>query len=124
DSSRLLCLPYSGALAESERISWVPLSEDASRGCKPQAHDSVAGLNLSDLSLLAPYTRHTFPREGSFQPERLEVNGRKGRRVVCVLDQDKLHYRVFDLDSSADASHMNHEAEEGRLSCDDDAMSE
>ena len=27
----------------------------------------------------------------------MEVNGRKGRRVVCVLSKDGLRYRIFDL---------------------------
>ncbi len=123
DSSRLLCFPYGGAPADPQRMPWVPLSENVSRVRKPRAHDSVAGLNLSDLSLLATYTRHTFPRGGTSQPERLEVNGRKGRRVVCVLDQDKLRYRVFDLDSSAEAVHTDHGAEE-QVSNDNEAMSE
>ncbi len=32
---------------------------------------------------------------------KLEVNGRKGRRAVCILYEDRLHYGVFDLDSDA-----------------------
>ena len=30
---------------------------------------------------------------------RLEVNGRKGRRVVCVLFDDRRHYAVYDIDN-------------------------
>ena len=35
----------------------------------------------------------------TWTPERIEINGRKGRRAVCVLAQDRLRYRVYDLDS-------------------------
>lgn len=42
------------------------------------------------------HTRHVF--EGRFTPLRLEVNGRKGRRVIVVLGSDRKHYRVLDMD--------------------------
>ena len=32
----------------------------------------------------------------------LQVNGKKGRRVVCILYSDGLQYSVFDLDSAGD----------------------
>ena len=43
-----------------------------------------------------------FPAGVSWAPERIEVNGRKGRRVVCVFAQDRFHYRVYDLDGAAE----------------------
>jgi anaphase-promoting complex subunit 4 len=45
-------------------------------------------------------------------PEKLEVNGRKGRRVVCVLGKDRLHYRVFDLDGGGDVGEDGGEEDE------------
>ena len=48
---------------------------------------------------LRPFVRHTFAKGLSETPLKLEVNGRKGRRVVCVVFDDKIHYRIFDLDS-------------------------
>ena len=45
--------------------------------------------------------QHTFPAGPIWTPECIEINGRKGRRAVCVLAQDRLRYRVFDLDSSS-----------------------
>jgi anaphase-promoting complex subunit 4 len=33
------------------------------------------------------------------EPATLEVNGRKGRRVACVLYADRSRYSVFDLDT-------------------------
>jgi anaphase-promoting complex subunit 4 len=32
-------------------------------------------------------------------PERIEINGRKGRRIICVLAKDKTNYRIYDIDS-------------------------
>jgi hypothetical protein len=48
-------------------------------------------------------TRHIFDFNGSAteRPARLEINGRKGRRVVCVLDEQRTHYTIYDLDNSA-----------------------
>lgn len=46
------------------------------------------------------YLCHTYPT-GSMQPVKLEINGRKGRRVICVLDASLQRYQVLDLDSGA-----------------------
>lgn len=120
DSSRLLCFPY----GETARLPYFPLSENRNDFDKQQQpHVCAVGLDVSSVSSLAPYTRHIFPQESASQPEKLEVNGRKGRRVVCVLDQDGLHYRVFDLDSSADTSRTNHSGDEVSMSNDDELMS-
>ena len=53
--------------------------------------------------------QYTFPAGPTWTPESLEINGRKGRRAVCVLAEDRLRYRVFDLDSfsSLDGSPAN-----------------
>ncbi len=124
DSSRLLCFPYGGTLADPNRLPYVSLPENVGKNFKQHAHNLMACLDVSDVSSLAPYTRHIFSREDPGQPEKLEVNGRKGRRVVCVLDHDGLRYRVFDLDSNADIALANQEAGEGQVSGEDAAMSE
>lgn len=58
------------------------------------------GVNSYDLKESSHLLRHTFPKGPTWTPERMEINGRKERRAVCVLAQDALHYRVFDLDST------------------------
>lgn len=58
------------------------------------------GLDLTKREIADEVTWHTFPSSASWAPEKLEINGRKGRRVVCVLAKDKLHYRVFDADKN------------------------
>ena len=55
-----------------------------------------------DQSNISSHSLHTFPVEDPWVPEHLYTNGRQGRRVVCVLAQDKLHYRIYDLESASD----------------------
>ena len=53
-----------------------------------------------DLAHPSPLLLHSFPNDPAWRPERMEINGRHGRRAVCVLAQDSLRYRVYDLDST------------------------
>lgn len=69
--------------------------------------DGRAGSNravwdLSRHTELQPYIRHTFAASDRFKPSRLEINGRKDRRVICVLAEDLRYYRIFDLDFVGD----------------------
>ena len=61
--------------------------------------DVHSSIDLSDPDVASAYTWQVFPEGFSWSPEKLEVNGRKGRRAICVLAQDRFHYRVYDLDS-------------------------
>ncbi|KAI9831026.1 MAG: hypothetical protein M1819_005264 [Sarea resinae] len=90
DISHLLTIPYSFTTNDPHRVCY-----DGTDG------PDMAEFNPFDPNLLPHYLRHTFADSSGFAPERLEVNGRKGRRVVCVLGQDLLHYKVFDLDSNS-----------------------
>ncbi|EOD47257.1 putative anaphase-promoting complex component cut20 apc4 protein [Neofusicoccum parvum UCRNP2] len=45
-----------------------------------------------------PLVRHVFPASERFAPVKIDVNGRKDRRVVCVLGDDLKHYKIYDLD--------------------------
>lgn len=56
-------------------------------------------LDISDKKLLNQLLQHTFPEGPAWTPERLEINGRKLRRSVCVVAKDMVTYRVLDLDS-------------------------
>ncbi|KAF2737222.1 hypothetical protein EJ04DRAFT_488639 [Polyplosphaeria fusca] len=53
-------------------------------------------MHALDAATCRRCTLHVF--EGRFQPVRMVVNGREGRRVVLVLGADGKHYRVLDLD--------------------------
>lgn len=44
--------------------------------------------------------KHVFATSGpKANPVRFDVNGRKGRRAICVLYGDAMRYDVLDLDS-------------------------
>lgn len=60
--------------------------------------DAEPTLDLSDKEVLKSYVRHTFANNPSSVPSKLEVNGRKGRRALCVIAEDKIHYQVLDID--------------------------
>lgn len=46
------------------------------------------------------HIRHTFPKGPEWAPEKIEINGRKGRRIICVLAKDKINYRIYDIDNT------------------------
>lgn len=57
--------------------------------------------------------RHAFGSTGpKSKPIRVDVNGREGRRVVCVLYGEGLRYDVLDLDNQV-SEEGNEEDEEG-----------
>ena len=62
----------------------------------------IPSIDLADPEHLRTYTWLEFPPGVSWTPERMEVNGRKGRRVICIVAQDNFHYRVYDLDSATE----------------------
>jgi len=51
------------------------------------------GLDGQDINIVS---RRVF--DSGFTPSQLTVNGRKGRRVGCVVAEDRVTYLVFDLD--------------------------
>lgn len=46
---------------------------------------------------------HMFPHNDGFVPNKMVVNGRKGRMSVCILGQGNRHYKVFDLEERRQA---------------------
>lgn len=69
---------------------------------EPGRIDGMPSIDLSDRESLDARTWQELPAGVSWTPERMEINGRKGRRVICVLAQDHFHYRIYDLDSSTE----------------------
>jgi anaphase-promoting complex subunit 4 len=41
--------------------------------------------------------KHCFPIKA--QPVKIDVNGRQGRRAICVLHGEGLRYEVLDMDA-------------------------
>ena len=53
-----------------------------------------------DTSFECNRRRHSFDvgAQARDRPVKMEINGRKGRRVVCVLDATGMQYTILDLD--------------------------
>ena len=98
ECSKILSVPYnpsSGSPACLKYQAWHQEGMDMV-GQDPFAH--APSISLSEDEVTSTYARHTFPAD-SFKPARMEINGRKGRRVICVLSKDGLRYKIFDLGS-------------------------
>lgn len=76
------------------------------------AFDNDKNPLFSEPKLVDENTWHCLPTGVPWATEKVEVNGRKGRRVACLLAQDRLHYRVYDLDHFPDASENDPDAAE------------
>lgn len=68
-------------------------------GVPVRAATAALNLDISDEKLLSQLQQHRFPEGAAWTPERIEINGRKSRRGICVVAKDRVTYRVFDLDS-------------------------
>ncbi|KAL1963582.1 hypothetical protein VTN77DRAFT_8027 [Rasamsonia byssochlamydoides] len=92
----------------------------------PSSPSATTGATVLDLeSAHAELVMHSFPSSGpKSKPVRIDVNGRKGRRAVCVLFADGLHYEVLDMDSQVQGEEEEEvqEGEENRT--EDRLMSE
>ena len=59
----------------------------------------TTAISFVDVDILDEYTWMVFPSGVSWTPQRLKVNGRKGRRAACVLAEDNFNYRIYDMDN-------------------------
>ncbi|MCJ1435652.1 hypothetical protein MMC27_005027 [Xylographa pallens] len=91
--SHLLYMPYRKGSQAPPELSYMPTASEHN-----PANSSDTFTELSTHDAIKQYIQHTFPSGSSWTPERIEVNGRKGRRAVCVVAQDRTHYRIYDLD--------------------------
>ncbi|KAI9721737.1 MAG: hypothetical protein M1812_002072 [Candelaria pacifica] len=102
--SRLLSIPYNADLEDPFGLQYSPWSTSTAGD---EGANSEPLLDLRDSEGMRHYLQHSFPPNETWTPERLEVNGRRGRRALCVLGADRIHYKIFDLDggsSKEDAS--------------------
>ncbi|CAI6336371.1 unnamed protein product [Periconia digitata] len=77
----------------SESPNSPPLLPSTSTTSSSAPQSSTLTLSPPDIESL---TKHVFtPR---FSPLKIVVNGRKGRRVLCVVGEDRRHVSVLDLD--------------------------
>ncbi|KAK7717006.1 hypothetical protein SLS57_006413 [Botryosphaeria dothidea] len=107
DASYLLSFPYS-ALSTEQAPSTLHHSQNAADSHhaassalpqgRPQSDDAREIWSLDIPEAWAPFVKHVFPASERFTPIKIDVNGRKDRRVVCVLGDDLKHYKIYDLD--------------------------
>ncbi|KAH6644580.1 anaphase-promoting complex, cyclosome, subunit 4-domain-containing protein [Boeremia exigua] len=100
---RILRIPYNTTPQnKSPALTYHTLSaaENTQHLLPKGSAPAASGRVLTKLTpaVVQQYTIHVFERGGRFTPDRLVVNGRKGRRVVVVLAKDGKHYRVLDMD--------------------------
>ncbi|KAI4686783.1 hypothetical protein J4E81_008444 [Alternaria sp. BMP 2799] len=102
-SNVIVSLPYTPAGNDIPHqhplITYTPLPQSSlQRHFLPQGTPPPSPRNkiLVTQDLVQKHTQHVF--EGRFTPMKLVVNGRKGRRVIVVLGDDRKHYRVLDMD--------------------------
>ncbi|KAL8822002.1 MAG: hypothetical protein Q9223_000082 [Gallowayella weberi] len=102
DVSRLVKLEYrpgkeSSASLVYNEIGLAGLVEEEQLKMKDTIE--LCGVNFTLPRDVSFHTMHQFPAGKIWTPQSLEINGRKGRRMACILAEDKLHYRQFDIDS-------------------------
>ena len=67
----------------------------------PKPTISAITLDVSPESPHAGVLIHLFAPHGpKARPIHVDVNGRKGRRAICVLYGDAMRYEVLDLDAA------------------------
>lgn len=112
-SSYLLSVPYRKKTVSSEGLRYTRVSkmDDTNLHGGPDIHETITpSVDLSDQKYMDQFVLHKFPTGLSWFPERIEINGRKGRRIICVVAKDNMRYRIHDLDTLHEAE----ESEENR----------
>ncbi|KAJ6156202.1 Anaphase-promoting complex subunit 4 [Penicillium chrysogenum] len=106
-SSHLLHFPFQPAptRSQSETTDPSPLVLDyVECDSTPSASKPTISATTLDVSPESPYAGvliHLFAPHGpKARPIHVDVNGRKGRRAICVLYGDAMRYEVLDLDAA------------------------
>lgn len=87
DESRLTVLPFRSGSGNQLGIPYAPAGENA----PPKKIGAET---------LSKFTRHVINHaKESFEPRRLEVNGRENRRSCVVVGDDGRQIRIYDLDA-------------------------
>ncbi|KAJ5774954.1 hypothetical protein N7457_009850 [Penicillium paradoxum] len=117
-SSHLLNFPFQPVSAQPhEEADLLPSILDyVECDSKPSGlspNTSATTLDLSPESPHADVIVHRFALHGpKSRPTHVDVNGRKGRRAVCVLYGDAMRYEVLDLDAAIGEDEEEEEEEE------------
>lgn len=118
EASYLLNLPFQPTsvldLADEVEPLAVPLNYIDNNPQPTTVKPAVQSTPLAITSLLreTDIVIHTFAPSGpKSDPVHIDVNGRQGRRAICVLYGDAMRYEVLDLD--AELEDEEYDEEEG-----------
>jgi anaphase-promoting complex subunit 4 len=119
EASYLLNLPFRPAsvldLSEEVEPLAVPLNYNDNNPQPTTEKPAVQSTPLDIASLLGEsnIVIHTFASSGpKSNPLHIDVNGRRGRRAICVLYGDAMRYEVLDLDAELEEEEYDEEEEE------------
>ena len=114
----MLRIPYRKRSGSSETLAYTVMANQNITNTKGSARraDIIPSIDLADPEQLMAYTWLEFPPGVSWTPQRMEINGRKGRRVICIVAQDNFHYRVYDLDSVTESQDLGPEGSDELMS--------
>ncbi|KAJ6031834.1 hypothetical protein N7540_002566 [Penicillium herquei] len=117
--ARLLNLPFQPASALSNKMEEVSAIlqyvECDAHPSESKPSVPTTDLDMSDTSTISEpgILRHVFTTSGlKSKPLRIDVNGRKARRAVCVLYGDAMRFDVLDMDGETDEESENESASE------------
>lgn len=115
-ASYLLNFPFQPASAQQVEKTDSPSLVIEYTDCEanPTNRKPTAQTMQLDLSSLiqSGVVRHAFAVSGpKAKPVHMDVNGRKGRRAVCVLYGDGMRYDVLDLDAAMENEEVEAEVE-------------
>ncbi|KAL6720420.1 hypothetical protein ACLMJK_002342 [Lecanora helva] len=101
NSAKLFRLAYHQSDDRGLGLKYNQANGADSKELSPDVEDyHEADLDISNPEVDKACAWLEFPQGASWAPEKLVVNSKKGRRVICALAQDRLRYRIFELDSS------------------------
>lgn len=114
----MLRIPYRKHSDRPERLAYAVMVNQNVTNARGTAERAtiLPSIDLADPEHLRTYSWLEFPPGVSWTPERMEVNGRKGRRVICIIAQDNFHYRVYDLDSATETQDLGPEGSDELMS--------
>ncbi|KAF7595337.1 hypothetical protein BBP40_006586 [Aspergillus hancockii] len=114
-SSYLLNFPFQPAPTGEVPggVDNVPFIEYKNYDSDLTSPEAVATAATLDVSESLHWVKHAFAVPGpKLKPTKIEVNGRAGRRAMCVLYGDGLRYEVLDLDAEMEDEEDEEEMEE------------
>jgi anaphase-promoting complex subunit 4 len=101
-----LNIPFQPSSIHQQDLNDPPIpnliyTEGDSTPSSPKPTTPITDLDLSDGYFWEGVVKHLFAAHGpKAKPVHVDVNGRKGRRAVCVLYGDSMRYEVLDLDAA------------------------